>query len=51
MVLEEQKKLPLAEQFKPKIMTNKVGYFAKISVETKQHIRKMLDDYFKEFLQ
>lgn len=51
MILVEQKKLPLPAQFKPKRMTHKVGYFAKISRETKQIIRQMLDDYYKEFLE
>lgn len=50
MILDEQKKLPLSAQFKPKRMTHKVGYYAKISKETKQIIRKMLDNHYNEFL-
>ncbi|QHC05371.1 hypothetical protein GRQ40_16520 [Anoxybacillus sp. PDR2] len=49
-IIEEQKKLPLAERFKPKIMTHKVGYFNKISPEAKKIIRKKLDDYYAEYI-
>ncbi|SHP80366.1 Uncharacterised protein [Mycobacteroides abscessus subsp. abscessus] len=50
MVLEEQKKLPLTEQHKRKIMTHKVGYFNKISTEAKQTIQVMLEDFYNELL-